>query len=289
MLDRLRKHLRQPYPFFHTGRDRYRIACFILLFGFLIEYVIIPFDRDPTEYKFPFVVIAWVHVAVAVLCYGMYTLILAPRVGRGPLWTIQKELTFFVLLFPIIGVAEWWVRDWIYVNPANRELEYLLVEVWHATLYGFILAALIIRVHLLFFIKRKRSRPSTVVEQAPRSEAGVIFIQAAVTADNFRLDPSQLVCVKSDGNYLEFYQRSGQKIEKQLKRMTLASATDQLTTFSFIFRSHRTYLVNLNHVTKIEGNAQGYQLHVEGLPFKVPVSRKYLEEFDDRLEVTQGR
>jgi DNA-binding LytR/AlgR family response regulator len=41
----------------------------------------------------------------------------------------------------------------------------------------------------------------------------------------------------------------------------------------FLFRCHRAYIVNLDRVTNIGGNAQGYRLSLSNNPEVVPVSR----------------
>ena len=281
MRSRIKSYIHEPYPFFHQGRDRWRIAGLILLLGFAIEYIIVPFNRDPSENKFDFVVIAFCHVGVAVVFYLCYALILTRFASQSD-WNLKKEAAFFLPLFLLIGVGEWVIRDWIYVNPSNWEIRYLLTEVWHAILYGAFLMALIVRIHLLFFIKKDQveaPKPSIITGQ----DDSCLRVSASVAVDHFDLYPKDLLCVRSDGNYLEFYVQGEGGVDKKVKRMTLVSATKQLAAYHYIFQCHRTYMINLAKIDKVEGNAQGYHLQVEGLGFSVPVARRYLADFDVRL------
>lgn len=43
-----------------------------------------------------------------------------------------------------------------------------------------------------------------------------------------------------------------------------------------ILRCHRSYIVNLEKIESLKGNAQGYKLKIFDSNYIVPVSRKYL-------------
>ena len=68
-----------------------------------------------------------------------------------------------------------------------------------------------------------------------------------------------------------------------VKRITLSSFCDQLGEMKEVVRTHRAYAVNIGFLKHTSGNAQGYQLTMEGVEFTVPVSRKYMPEFDEAV------
>ncbi|MEM6316136.1 MAG: LytTR family DNA-binding domain-containing protein [Bacteroidota bacterium] len=86
-----------------------------------------------------------------------------------------------------------------------------------------------------------------------------------------RLD--QLIFVKAASNYVEINYQEGEDIKRYLLRNSIRNIESQLE-HAAINRCHRSYLVNLEKVGRITGNAQGYKLH---FPFTaeyvVPVSR----------------
>lgn len=45
--------------------------------------------------------------------------------------------------------------------------------------------------------------------------------------------------------------------------------------YPHIIRCHRSYIVNLDRVERVTGNAQGYKLHLLGGQFEVPVARRF--------------
>ena len=73
---------------------------------------------------------------------------------------------------------------------------------------------------------------------------------------------------------------SSNKICKILIRITLKELEEQLKPISSIFKTHRSYLVNLNAIQSISGNAQGYQLLLKNCSIIVPVSRSNISNFN---------
>lgn len=68
-------------------------------------------------------------------------------------------------------------------------------------------------------------------------------------------------------------------------RMTLKELESRLLPFSF-FRIHKGYLVNLKHVSRLTPWFNGaYQLELEGVDEKLSVSRNYVKDLRQRLEL----
>lgn len=63
--------------------------------------------------------------------------------------------------------------------------------------------------------------------------------------------------------------------------MTLKEFEEQLKAFSFVFKVHRSYIVNLQAIESISGNAQGYVLCIKHFSEgSIPVSRSTIEAFN---------
>jgi hypothetical protein len=83
--------------------------------------------------------------------------------------------------------------------------------------------------------------------------------------------PRDLLCARSSGNYVEFQLADGRR---PLMRTTLAAMEAQLAAAGFV-RTHRSWLVNPDHVVEIEAEGSGdYGLTLDD-GTKVPVSRRY--------------
>ena len=90
---------------------------------------------------------------------------------------------------------------------------------------------------------------------------------------DFSINFDQLIFIKAANNYVEINYFEEESIKKYLLRNSIRKVEEQLSHPS-IKRSHRSYLVNLDKVGRITGNAQGYKLHFPfTAEFVVPVSR----------------
>ena len=65
-------------------------------------------------------------------------------------------------------------------------------------------------------------------------------------------------------------------------RSTMKQAEAALEAFSAIRRCHRTYLLNVSKITRIDGNSQGYRAVLENCETTVPISRQYLSKLEIR-------
>ena len=53
----------------------------------------------------------------------------------------------------------------------------------------------------------------------------------------------------------------------------MATAEEAVKEYKFIYKCHRSYLVNINYIERFEGNSLGYKLFFENVNFPIPVSR----------------
>lgn len=78
--------------------------------------------------------------------------------------------------------------------------------------------------------------------------------------------PEKLWCLHSDGNYVEAWAQNEEgNYERLLIRNTLVNLKKSLVQENFI-TCHRSWVVNVDLVENVTGNAQGYQLHLTGAP-----------------------
>lgn len=112
-----------------------------------------------------------------------------------------------------------------------------------------------------------------VHQVAKKEEANPEFMFVKDGYDWVRVTLSELLFVESDGNYLTFKE----KTRKILTRMTMTDAQELLPKKHF-FRIHKSYLVNLNHIEKIEK----HQVSV-GNSHLVPIAASSRDELMEAL------
>jgi len=109
-------------------------------------------------------------------------------------------------------------------------------------------------------------------ENLPINNAA-ITIPSENGKDDFTVLKDDLLYMCSSDNYVNVFYYQNNKAKNKLIRASLKNITDALSTEKDIFRTHKSYVVNLAKVISVSGNAQGYKLHLENIEELIPVSR----------------
>lgn len=100
-------------------------------------------------------------------------------------------------------------------------------------------------------------------------------------SDNFKVQVSAVVYVKSADNYVEVGYLDGEEVKKKMIRNTLKNAEQQLKGFNNFIRTHRTSIVNIQNIEKLHKNFNTYWLSLVNTKETIPVSRQYLMAVKD--------
>ncbi len=254
-----------------------------LFFNYLFE----PFNKFTPEHKMDFFWISVIHSVNASLGVLLFLGPVSIKVNEDK-WTVKKELIFATVLFVIIGVFQFLIRDLIYDNPYNWSWRYLIEEIRNTCLVGVLFFSILVPVNYIR-LKSQHIDSTSQFNAKPQLEVlakknKTIAIQTQQKSDDFSLEPKNFLFAKAEGNYLEILVSQNGQVQKLLKRMTLKEFEAQLNAPDQIIRTHRSYLVNLHHVIDIKGNAQGYQLHLTYHHETIPVSRGMIPLFESRIK-----
>jgi len=102
-------------------------------------------------------------------------------------------------------------------------------------------------------------------------------------SDNFRIQVSEIVYAKSADNYVEIGYHDEGIVKKKMVRNTLRNIEQQLSDFNTFIRTHRTSLVNIQYIDKLNKNFNSYWLSLDKTKETIPVSRQYLMAVKDLL------
>lgn len=103
-------------------------------------------------------------------------------------------------------------------------------------------------------------------------------------SDNLRLQVSDIVYVKSADNYVEVGYHDQDGIKKKMLRNTLRNVEQQLMEFNNFIRTHRSSLVNIQYVEKLNKSFSTYWLSLDNTKETIPVSRQYLLAVKDLID-----
>ncbi|MDT7828301.1 LytTR family DNA-binding domain-containing protein [Pricia sp. S334] len=99
----------------------------------------------------------------------------------------------------------------------------------------------------------------------------------------FAIKFSQLLYVKSAGNYLELYYRKEDETLMELIRASIKELEDKIVGTDVI-RIHRSFLVNMERVSSFKKTRKGYAVQIQYASEMVPVSSGFKTVFEEILQ-----
>jgi len=280
---KIKSYIKQAYPFYYEDFKK----VFILLFGvaiisFLFTYLFEPFSMNAAEHKISSLWILIVHAFMPIPIALGYLFILHKTVKDTSKWTIGKEFLHLALILFFIGLASFFLRNFIYTNPDNWSFRYLWEEIRNTFLVGSLILVIILPLNLErlmishFNFLKQIATPSSIIKSS-----NSIQINTPILGEHFKIDMKTFLFAKVESNYIEIVYTNLNGFGKLLKRMTLKEFEEQLSSFPYVFKVHRSYLVNLQTIESISGNAQGYMLRLKNFSEgTIPVSRSKIQEFN---------
>ena len=94
--------------------------------------------------------------------------------------------------------------------------------------------------------------------------------------ETFSFIENDFIYAIADGNYTDICFLDENKLKKETHRVTLLSFEIQLKEVFSLVRCHRSYMVNLNKLKNVSGNAQGLKIELINHSEIIPVSRKHI-------------
>jgi DNA-binding LytR/AlgR family response regulator len=124
-------------------------------------------------------------------------------------------------------------------------------------------------------LKRETS-PSLKANQQPitlRSE----------TTEILTLNLPDLLFIQADDNYSTVYLKSETGVQKKILRIKLRSLDEQINN-PYAIRCHRSFIVNVNAISNITGNTNGYKLQILDSDLFIPVSRQKGRDIIEKIQ-----
>jgi hypothetical protein len=278
---------RQPYPYYYFRVNLFRLAltAFTIVFVFLIAFK--PFVVNPDEQRMSYWLICAIHAFLPAFIFGVYFLFMDTGLSEAQKerWSLGTEIIHLSILFFLFGIASFLVRDIIYTNPDNWSWHYFSEEVKNTFLGGTLISLILILLNFYRLYSRSQRLALQVTAHLHSpivNLVSIIQITTNVKADDFQLELASFLFARASGNYVEVYVKTSAGVTKELKRLTLAQLETQLAPH--VLRTHRSYLVNTQHIVHVSGNAQGYELAFAGTDLTAPVSRSNIPAFDAAMK-----
>ncbi len=283
-IEKLSVFLKQPYPFYYRGKlfVFFVITVFLLSMGF--NYFFKPFNVYVPEHKMDYFWISLIHSLTPVFVTFPFVPFFK-NAKTNEKWTVGKELLLIGIFLLLIGIFQFLIRDIIYDNPNNWSWMYFFEEIRNTFLVGILMMSLLTSLNFNRLNRQniKKAGALLVGKKVISSIPSSTYIKTQSKGDNFSLDTTSFIYAKAEGNYVELYMSNNPNANKLLKRITIKDLASQLSSASHIIKTHRSYLVNLQYVEKVTGNAQGYRLQLKASKELIPVSRNMISLFEEQF------
>jgi len=112
-----------------------------------------------------------------------------------------------------------------------------------------------------------------------------LLFQSSNQKETLNLPKDDFIFAKAEGNYVNIFYEAKGKMKKKLLRTTMKSIEIQTRNSPSLIRCHKSYTVNLDKVSEISGNAQGYTLHFNQYETEIPVSRNKISDLQEKVSV----
>lgn len=279
------KRLREPYP---VNVKKWpmiiSISCFIGLFLMMFQ----PFGLQFVEVEnkslvlFGYGVITFIILTLNILVLPL----IFPKYFDEKNWTVGKQILWLNIDVLMIAVGNYFYSVFMLVFPWVA---------WEGmiTFIGFTLPIGMFPAVILTFLQQNRLLKQNLkssskinahlhpVKLKENEKAEVLSVKSGTQIVTF--NPSEIVYIESEGNYLNIHHIKDELIVLTQIRMTLKSM-DDLIDVSYLLKCHRAFIVNLNYIQRVDGNSQGYTLSLKNTETQIPVSRSFIPRFKERME-----
>ena len=294
----LSKLLKQPFPYDGGIRNHLSIAAFFGLFIFVFLVIFAPFNLDQYTVRKLFG-IALGYGLITVTCIFVASSvfpILVPEFFKEGSWTTGRQIILIAAIVFIVGLANY------LVSPLFVDTRWNLKSVLWFQGITIIVALLPVTIYILSkqnrLLRKFSQQAEEIDEKLQRNiEAKGSHVKAIEEKisqklvlygdyqnEKIEVFPEDLFLITSASNYIKvFHVQQKNMLVHSIIRSTLKKAEEAVSPYPGFFKCHRAFIVNLDKVVHVEGNAQGYKIKIDGHEELIPVSRSLNNEFSDKL------
>ncbi len=204
-------------------------------------------------------------------------------------WKVWKEITWSFITISLIGIC-----NFLYSTQIGLA-KFSIINLIYLEAYTFAVGFFPIVIYILIKQNRLSKRYFTGSEHINLAIATnninedqkdfikTICIQSDNINEEIRLSIDDLIAIQSTDNYITVNYQLNNQLNRKVLRNSLKQVEIEFKEYQNLFRCHKSYLVNLDYVTKVSGNAQGYKLSLNYLDELIPVSRAHNDIIKTKL------
>jgi DNA-binding LytR/AlgR family response regulator len=307
--------LKQPFPTFKQHKKQLLVCIIAAATVFLMLYVLEPFNinlldaKTKTNY-------ALLYSGITLVICVLLTVVIPwvfPNFFHEAKWTVIKEVCYICLILIVISVVNLIAHNIFDATPLN------LITFLISVSYTLPLAAFPVTFSILtkqkwlkdkyrneailwntilqeYQTKNIPAREDAVSEDATRTTSNLnkaptiklktdfITLTGTGIGEAVEIEVNNFLFISSADNYITVHYMAEQAVKTTILRNTLKNTADKIKHLNAIARCNRSYIVNLNKVERIIGDAQGLKLLIKNVNEPILVGKSYLSTVKNLLQ-----
>ncbi len=287
-MQKVKEFFFQPYPFYANSKQALQLVIFISIFIGFFCLAFKPYGMDQLPMK--------IQNAVS-FGFGIVTLMASllnmvvmpyvfPRLLSEERWKVYKEVIWVVWMLFFITTLNYLYAHYFF-DFAPDWVTFLGV-MKYTFIIGIMPALGVIFYKQIYQYKVNLKEVEHLNEILNRSTLKewdeFVVLTSTNKGEHIKLDHRTISCIAAAGNYVEVFYTEGDQEKKTLLRNKISEIEEQVRQYPILQRCHRTYIVNIKKVSYLEGNSQGYKLHLLTTTKIVPVARSYSGNIKKMIE-----
>lgn len=282
--------LKRPYPLINGVREKFIWALSFAAYVFLFFFIFKPFGFAKYD---PISLLGLASAFSAITFSVMFlNLLLLPYLFSGffheERWSIGREIFMTLVHIFLIGLMNFIfarlvyelsmsISHYLYVQFITLILAIVPVSIWTLLVENQLLKRRISQANLI-------NNTLGVLEATNKVSLLPLTISSESNSESETFDANQIYFITSSDNYIKigFYESSGLRIK--ILRNSLKNVEKDLKKFKMFYRCHRAYIVNLQKVESVRGNARGLKLRLINCDIEIPVSRVLNKKVENLLK-----
>ncbi len=287
------KYIQEKWHQLHPGyadlRIYFRTIVSISAIVFLILFILEPFNFDERSIRNNTFLTALVYAGVA---FSMMLLSTAwikvfPSAFAEESWTLGRELLYIVYQMTSVAFAVWLFNTFRGLHSLSEyPYLYVLLMVFSVGVLPYSLIT-VFRHNRMLRNNLQHAAQMNQYTQVSKRESQVnqvLFVPKLM--EKIRLE--DFYYAESKGNDLLLFCVVEGEILQYSIRYTLNQFEDDNRQHEALFRCHRSFLIHMDKIRKIEGNASGFQVLLHPQVHTIMVSRTKTRDFQGKMEKKKG-
>jgi DNA-binding LytR/AlgR family response regulator len=205
---------------------------------------------------------------------------LFPKLFNSAKWNVKKEIFWYLWILFTILTAFFFYSRVLGVLQFNFDMVIKLILTAIIPISGLII---INRNKMLRSRLKMESEINKKLKDHKLIQEKIICFNSDYQKDSLAIKVSLLLFIRSANNYIEVFWEETGIVKRQMVRCSMAYAEEILKEHKFIVKCHRSFMVNINHIDRFEGNLQGYKLYFEHVDFPIPVSKSFASKLQELI------